>query len=194
MYCINIDCIYIKIVIEQLLYEKYFDDRCYCYSIKIYDLRFFKIEDVVYKLIQLFKERRKENIIFFCFDRFIYSKEKLRNIFFLDIKDSICNWSRYLKKFCYCNSNLFICFLFLCGFYYIFVFIGKKQVIIVCIKKGFFFVEIVNFFNINVRILVNYFGGFIIYFIFLYSDFLYKYIIDNIIVLFIEEYYIFLIN
>lgn len=66
--------------------------------------------------------------------------------------------------------------------------------IIVCIKKGFFFVEIVNFFNINVRILVNYFGGFIIYFIFLYSDFLYKYIIDNIIVLFIEEYYIFLIN
>lgn len=98
MYCINTDCTYTKIAIEQLLHEKYFDDRRYCHSIKIYDLRFFKIEDVAYKLIQLFKERRKENIIFLCSDRFIHSKEKPRNIFFLDTKDSIRNWSRHLKK------------------------------------------------------------------------------------------------
>ncbi|WP_252371859.1 hypothetical protein, partial [Escherichia coli] len=159
------DCTYTKIAIEQLLHEKYFDDRCYCHSIKIYDLRFFKIEDVAYKLIQLFKERRKENIIFLCSDRFIHSKEKPRNIFFLDTKDSIRNWSRHLKKLRYCNSNLLICFLFLCGLYHISVFTGKKQVIIACIKKGFSFAEIVNFLNINARTLVNYLGGLTNYFI-----------------------------
>ncbi|SQT40496.1 Uncharacterised protein [Escherichia coli] len=194
MYCINTDCTYTKIAIEQLLHEKYFDDRRYCHSIKIYDLRFFKIEDVAYKLIQLFKERRKENIIFLCSDRFIYSKEKPRNIFFLDTKDSIRNWSRHLKKLRYCNSNLLICFLFLCGLYHISVFTGKKQVIIACIKKGFSFAEIVNFLNINARTLVNYLGGLTTYFILPYSDSLYKYIIDNIIASSTEEYHILLTN
>ena len=194
MYCINTDCTYTKIAIEQLLHEKYFDDRRYCHSIKIYDLRFFKIEDVAYKLIQLFKERRKENIIFLCSDRFIQSKEKPRNIFFLDTKDSIRNWSRHLKKLRYCNSNLLICFLFLCGLYHISVFTGKKQVIIACIKKGFSFAEIVNFLNINARTLVNYLGGLTTYFILPYSDSLYKYIIDNIIASSTEEYHILLTN
>lgn len=194
MYCINTDCTYTKIAIEQLLHEKYFDDRRYCHSIKIYDLRFFKIEDVAYKLIQLFKERRKENIIFLCSDRFIHSKEKPRNIFFLDAKDSIRNWSRHLKKLRYCNSNLLICFLFLCGLYHISVFTGKKQVIIACIKKGFSFAEIVNFLNINARTLVNYLGGLTTYFILPYSDSLYKYIIDNIIASSTEEYHILLTN
>lgn len=194
MYCINTDCTYTKIAIEQLLHEKYFDDRCYCHSIKIYDLRFFKIEDVAYKLIQLFKERRKKNIIFLCSDRFIHSKEKPRNIFFLDTKDSIRNWSRHLKKLRYCNSNLLICFLFLCGLYHISVFKGKKQVIIACIKKGFSFAEIVNFLNINARTLVNYLGGLKTYFILPYSDSLYKYIRDNIIASSTEEYYILLTN
>ena len=194
MYCINTDCTYTKIAIEQLLHEKYFDDRRYCHSIKIYDLRFFKIEDVAYKLIQLFKERRKENIIFLCSDRFIHSKEKPRNIFFLDTQDSIRNWSRHLKKLRYCNSNLLICFLFLCGLYHISVFTGKKQVIIACIKKGFSFAEIVNFLNINARTLVNYLGGLTTYFILPYSDSLYKYIIDNIIASSTEEYHILLTN
>lgn len=194
MYCINTDCTYTKIAIEQLLHEKYFDDRCYCHSIKIYDLRFFKIEDVAYKLIQLFKERRKKNIIFLCSDRFIHSKEKPRNIFFLDTKDSIRNWSRHLKKLRYCNSNLLICFLFLCGLYHISVFTGKKQVIIACIKKGFSFAEIVNFLNINARTLVNYLGGLTTYFILPYSDSLYKYIRDNIIASSTEEYHILLTN
>lgn len=194
MYCINTDCTYTKIAIEQLLHEKYLDDRCYCHSIKIYDLRFFKIEDVAYKLIQLFKERRKKNIIFLCSDRFIHSKEKPRNIFFLDTKDSIRNWSRHLKKLRYCNSNLLICFLFLCGLYHISVFKGKKQVIIACIKKGFSFAEIVNFLNINARTLVNYLGGLTTYFILPYSDSLYKYIRDNIIASSTEEYYILLTN
>ena len=194
MYCINTDCTYTKIAIEQLLHEKYFDDRRYCHSIKIYDLRFFKIEDVAYKLIQLFKERRKENIIFLCSDRFIHSKEKPRNIFFFFLKDSIRNWSRHLKKLRYCNSNLLICFLFLCGLYHISVFTGKKQVIIACIKKGFSFAEIVNFLNINARTLVNYLGRLTTYFILPYSDSLYKYIIDNIIASSTEEYHILLTN
>lgn len=194
MYCINTDCTYTKIAIEQLLHEKYFDDRRYCHSIKFYDLRFFKIEDVAYKLIQLFKERRKENIIFLCSDRFIHSKGKPRNIFFLDTKDSIRNWSRHLKKLRYCNSNLLICFLFLCGLYHISVFTGKKQVIIACIKKGFSFAEIVNFLNINARTLVNYLGRLTTYFILPYSDSLYKYIIDNIIASSTEEYHILLTN
>ncbi len=194
MYCINTDCTYTKIAIEQLLHEKYFDDRCYCHSIKIYDLRFFKIEDVAYELILLFKERRKENIIFLCSDRFIHSKEKPRNIFFLDTKDSIRNWSRHLKKLRYCNSNVLICFLFLCGLYHISVFTGKKQLIIACIKKGFSFSEIKNFLNINARTLVNYLGGLTTYFILPYSDSLYKYISDNIIASYTEEYHILLTN
>lgn len=193
-YCPHYQFMLFWIAIEQLLHEKYFDDRRYCHSIKIYDLRFFKIEDVAYKLIQLFKERRKENIIFLCSDRFIHSKEKPRNIFFLDTKDSIRNWSRHLKKLRYCNSNLLICFLFLCGLYHISVFTGKKQVIIACIKKGFSFAEIVNFLNINARTLVNYLGGLTTYFILPYSDSLYKYIIDNIIASSTEEYHILLTN
>ena len=194
MYYINTDCTYTKIAIEQLLREKYFDDRGYSHSIKIYDLRFLKIEDVAYKLMQLFRERRKANIMFLCSDKFIHSKEKPRNIFFLDTKDSIRNWSRYLKKLRYCNSNLLICFLFLCGLYHISVFTGRKQVIIACIKKGFSFTEIVSFLNINARTLVNYLGGLNTYFILPYSDSLYKYISDNIIASSAEEYHILLTN
>lgn len=194
MYYINTDCTYTKIAIEQLLREKYPDDRGYSHSIKIYDLRFLKIEDVAYKLMQLFRERRKANIMFLCSDKFIHSKEKPRNIFFLDTKDSIRNWSRYLKKLRYCNSNLLICFLFLCGLYHISVFTGRKQVIIACIKKGFSFTEIVSFLNINTRTLVNYLGGLTTYFILPYSDSLYKYISDNIIASSAEEYHILLTN
>lgn len=194
MYYINTDCTYTKIAIEQLLREKYFDDRGYSHSIKIYDLRFLKIEDVAYKLMQLFRERRKANIMFLCSDKFIHSKEKPRNIFFLDTKDSIRNWSGYLKKLRYCNSNLLICFLFLCGLYHISVFTGRKQVIIACIKKGFSFTEIVSFLNINARTLVNYLGGLTTYFILPYSDSLYKYISDNIIASSAEEYHILLTN
>ncbi len=194
MYYINTDCTYTKIAIEQLLREKYFDDRGYSHSIKIYDLRFLKIEDVAYKLMQLFRERRKANIMFLCSDKFIHSKEKPRNIFFLDTKDSIRNWSRYLKKLRYCNSNLLICFLFLCGLYHISVFTGRKQVIIACIKKGFSFTEIVSFLNINARTLVNYLGGLTTYFILPYSDSLYKYISDNIIASSAKEYHILLTN
>ena len=62
MYYINTDCTYTKIAIEQLLREKYFDDKCHCNNIKIYDLRFLKIEDVAYRLIQLFKETLKQQL------------------------------------------------------------------------------------------------------------------------------------
>ncbi len=194
MYYINTDCTYTKIAIEQLLREKYFDDKCHCNNIKIYDLRFLKIEDVAYRLIQLFKERIKVSIIFICSDRFIHSKEKPRNIFFLDTKDSMRIWTRYLKKIRYCNSNLLICFLYLCSLYHISVFTGKRQVIIACIKKGFSFSEIVNFLNINTRTLVNYIGGLTTYFFLPYSYSLYTYIKDNIIVSFYKEYHILLTN
>lgn len=127
MYNINTDCIYTKIAVEQLLHEKYFDDRCYCHDIRIYDLRSLKIEDIACQLVQLFKERRKINIVFICSDRFLHSKEKPRNIFFLDANESIRNWSKNLKKLRHCNSNLLICFLFLCGLYHISVFTGKNK-------------------------------------------------------------------
>lgn len=194
MYYINTDCTYTKIAIEQLLREKYFDDRSQCNNIKIYDLRFLKIEDVAYRLIQLFKERRKSNIVFICSDRFIHSKEKPRNIFFLDTKDSIRNWSKHLKKIRYCNSNLLICFLYLCSLYHVSVFTGKKQVIIACIKKGFSFYEIVSFLNIKERTLVNYLGRLTTYFILPHNYSLYKYIKDNIIASLTKEYHILLTN
>lgn len=190
MYHINTDCTYTKIAIKHLLSERYFDGKCCCNNIIIYDLRSLKIEDVSYRLIQLFKERKRANIIFICADSFLHSREKPRNIFFLDANESIRNWIKYIKKIRYSSSNLLICFLFLCSLYHISVFKGKKQIVVACIKKGFSFTEIKNFLDINKRTLINYLGVLAEYFMLPCSDSLYRYISDNIIASFSEEYHI----
>ncbi len=188
MYYIHTDCTYTKIAIEFLLCKKYFNSRGGNYDVNIYDLRNLKMENVVCYLMQRFKERRKINIVFIYSDKFIHSKGKPRDVFFLDANESIRNWDKCIRKLRYCNGNLLICFLFLCNLYHISIFTGKKQIIIACIKKGFSFSEMVDFLKISARTLINYLGGLTSYFILPYSDYLYKYIDDRIIASFGEEY------
>ncbi|KUS82057.1 hypothetical protein AWE77_21485 [Escherichia coli] len=189
MYYINTDCTYTNIALHHLLEDKFFDDKC-CYNINVYDLRYLKIEEVACRLIQLFKERARVNVIFIYTDRFLHSRKKPRSVFLINSDESIKNWNAYIKKLRYSSSNLLMCFLFMCSLYHISVFTGKKQTIIACIKKGFSFSEIISFLNITSRVLINYIGMLAKQFFLPGSYAVYKYISNNIIASFSKEYYV----